>query len=279
MSSSANLDAFQSLRLMEALNSKVKSLSCFKICITVVVFSTAYHPKGNAPVEWGHQPLVSSIFKCTGDAKGTWPLYILPALFAMRVTVSWATGFSPYYLLYGAQPVFSFDVTEITWQTLDWDKVTNHKDLIVIRALQIARCDDKLHEANDKLCKTRRRAIEDLSKRVHFQFDFTDYEPGMYVWLWESHLDEIKGGKGEWTYLGPYVIHEKREHGSFVLCELSGAILKGHVNIQCLWLFYFWPEHQMLHTSLKPHAHQMLASNPLYQLDVVHANLTSVCHN
>ncbi len=86
----------------------------------------------------------------------------------------------------------------------------------------------------------------------------------MYVWLQESHLDEIKGGKGEWTYSGPYVIHKKREHGLFVLCELSGAILKGHVNIRHLQLFYFQPEHQTLRTFLKPRAHQMLASNPLY---------------
>lgn len=88
-----------------------------------VIFSTPYHPQGNAPVERAHQPLVDSLFKCTGDAKGTWPRYIHAVLFAMRVTVSRATGFSPYYLLYGAHPVFSFDLTEVTWQTLNWHTV------------------------------------------------------------------------------------------------------------------------------------------------------------
>ncbi|KAJ3991299.1 hypothetical protein F5050DRAFT_1538368, partial [Lentinula boryana] len=61
---------------------------------------------------------------------GMWPRYLHAVLFAMRVTVSRATGFSPYYLLYGVHPIFSFDITETTWQTLDWHNVRTHEDLI-----------------------------------------------------------------------------------------------------------------------------------------------------
>ncbi|KAJ3924423.1 MAG: hypothetical protein NXY57DRAFT_874429, partial [Lentinula lateritia] len=115
-----------------------------------------------------------------------------------------------------------------------------------LRALQLARKDSKLKEANEKLRESRRRAIEDMAKRVGFQWDFKDYEVGMYVWLRESAIDEIKGGKGMWTYSGPYIIHEKRDHNAFVLKELSGAILPGHVNIRRLRLFYYRPDHQTL---------------------------------
>ncbi len=96
-----------------------------------------------------------------------------------------------------------------------------------------------MEQANAKLKESRRLAIENLAKRHHFQFDFSDYEEGMYVWLRESRLDEIKQGKGEWTYSGPYVIHKKRDRDVFKLRELSGAIRKGHVNIRQLRLFYF----------------------------------------
>ncbi|KAI0323706.1 hypothetical protein GY45DRAFT_1211979, partial [Cubamyces sp. BRFM 1775] len=54
-------------------------------------------------------------------------------LFAMRTTESRATGFSPFYLLYGEHPVVLFDVEKATWQTLDWDQVHLHEDLIAIR--------------------------------------------------------------------------------------------------------------------------------------------------
>ncbi|KAJ3743873.1 hypothetical protein DFH05DRAFT_1369700, partial [Lentinula detonsa] len=115
-----------------------------------------------------------------------------------------------------------------------------------LRALQLSRRDPKLREANERLRETRRRAIADLAKRSGFQWDFADYEVGMYVWLRESQMDEIKGGKGLWTYSGPYIIHEKRERDTFVLRELSGAILPGHVNIRRLRLFYYRPDHQTL---------------------------------
>ena len=154
-----------------------------------------------------------------------------PVLFSMRVTVSRATGFSPYYLLYGTHPVFSFDLTEITWQTLDWHTVRTHEELIAMRALQLARRDPKLKEANEKIRASRQCAIDDMAKRIGFNWDFQDFEEGMYVWLRESAIDEIQGGKGLWTYSGPYIIHEKWDRDSFVLKELSGAILPGHVNI------------------------------------------------
>ncbi|KAJ6525345.1 hypothetical protein B0H19DRAFT_860880, partial [Mycena capillaripes] len=53
--------------------------------------------------------------------------------------VSRATGYSPYYWLYGVRPVFSFDINEITWQTLHRHKVRTHAELLAIRAQQLAR--------------------------------------------------------------------------------------------------------------------------------------------
>ncbi|KAJ3832210.1 hypothetical protein F5878DRAFT_494540, partial [Lentinula raphanica] len=115
-----------------------------------------------------------------------------------------------------------------------------------MRALQLARRDPKLKEANVKIQESRKRAIDDMARRHGFQWDFKDYEEGMYVWLRESAIDEIKGGKGLWTYSGPYIIHEKQDHDSFILKELSGAILPGHVNIRRLRLFFYRPTHQTL---------------------------------
>ena len=176
------------------LNSRKKS-SHYSEHSTIV--STPYHPEGQAPVERAHLPLVEAIFKCTGDAKGRWPLYLEPGLFAIRVTVSQATGYSPYFLLYEVHPVFAFDIDEVTWQTLDWNKVRTHVELLAIWILQIQRRDPKMKEANERLKETRHRAIDDWAKCHHYHFDFADYEEGMYVWLRESQWDETKGHKGD----------------------------------------------------------------------------------
>lgn len=241
-----------------------------------VIFSTPYHPEGNAPVERSHDTFINCLFKLTGDAKGTWPQHVHAVLFAMRTTVSRATGYSPFYLLYGQHPVFSFDAEEVTWQTLDWHQVHTHEDLVTIRARQILRRDASLEDAHDRLRASRRKAIEDQAKRHHYRFDFADYEEGMYVWLRESRLDEIKSGKGEWTYAGPYIIHERRDKESFVLRELSGAVLRGHVNIRRLRLFFFRPDNQTLRTRppILPE-HDARASNPLSTLSQTYAYRTA----
>ncbi|THU85287.1 hypothetical protein K435DRAFT_590636, partial [Dendrothele bispora CBS 962.96] len=80
-----------------------------------------------------------AIFKACGDSQGKWPLYLAAGLFAVRITVSRSTGYSPYFLLYGIHPVMSFDITEHTWQTLDWDRVQTHEELLAIRILQLMR--------------------------------------------------------------------------------------------------------------------------------------------
>ncbi|KAE9390388.1 hypothetical protein BT96DRAFT_833488, partial [Gymnopus androsaceus JB14] len=97
---------------------------------------------------------------------------------------------------------------------------------------------------------SRQRAINNLMKRHHNQLDFHEYEPGMYVWLRESQLETQKGNKTDWTYSGPYVIHAKRESGSFVLRELNGAIMHRHVHVQRLRLFFFHPDNQTLNSSI-----------------------------
>lgn len=237
-----------------------------------VIFSTPYHPQGNAPIERAHQPLVDSLFKCTGDAKGNWPRYMHAILFAMRVTVSRATRFSPYYLLYGTHPVFFIYLAEVTWQTLDWHTVRTHEELIAMQSLQLSHRDPKIKEANNKLRESRRQAIEDMAKRVGFQWGFRGYEVSMYVWLRESVLDEIKGGKGLWTYSGPYIIHKKQDHDAFVLMELNGVILPGHVNIQRLRLFYYRPDNQTLKATIpqpQQSIHSTEVEGPSFRLDQV----------
>ncbi|THU81529.1 hypothetical protein K435DRAFT_693342 [Dendrothele bispora CBS 962.96] len=207
--------------------------------------------------------------KTVGDSKGLWPNFLYAALFTIRITTSRATGFSPYYLLYGTHPVLSFDVTESTWQTLDWDKVSSTSDLLALRIRQLQRRDPKLEEASNKLKSTRRKAIEDFAKRHHFQFDFSAYEPGMWVWLRESQLENLIGDKAHWTYSGPYIVHEKLHNDAFILQELDGTLMRGHVNIRRLRLFFFRPDNQTLRTRIPSNPAQPPRNvNPTFRADI-----------
>ncbi|THU76024.1 hypothetical protein K435DRAFT_705840 [Dendrothele bispora CBS 962.96] len=207
--------------------------------------------------------------KTVGDSVGLWPSFLHAALFTIQITTSRATGFSPYYLLYGTHPVLSFDVTEATWQTLDWDKVSSTVDLLALRIFQLQRRDPKLEEASKELRKTRRRAIEDFARRHHHQFNFSKYKPGMWVWLRESQLENLIVDKAHWTYSGPYVIHEKLQKDAFILQELDGTLMKGHVNIRRLRLFFFQPDNQTLRTRIPSNpAQPPQNANPVFRADV-----------
>ncbi|KIK51895.1 hypothetical protein GYMLUDRAFT_115402, partial [Collybiopsis luxurians FD-317 M1] len=104
-----------------------------------IIVSTPYHLQGNGVVERSHVPLVEAIVKAVGDAIGNWPYLLSPALFVIWITASRVTGFSPYYLHYGVHPVLSFNVLEVTWQMLDWDKVATTAKLLTMRILQLQR--------------------------------------------------------------------------------------------------------------------------------------------
>ncbi|KAJ3754881.1 hypothetical protein EV360DRAFT_16930, partial [Lentinula raphanica] len=112
-------------------------------------------------------------------------------------------------------------------------------ELLTIRILQLQRRDASLRLSYAKVRLSRKRAIEDQLRRHGGKYDFHEYEGGMYVWLRESQLKTQKGNKGDWTYSGPYIIHKKTKKGAFVLRELDGSVMRGHVHAQRLRLFFF----------------------------------------
>jgi hypothetical protein len=105
--------------------------------ITIII-SSPYHPQGNAVVERAHQVLVNALTRVSGDRPSSWPLFLQVVLLTIRCTASRMTGYAPYYLLYGRQPLLAFDIADRTWESLGWDKVMTTEDLITIRAEQIA---------------------------------------------------------------------------------------------------------------------------------------------
>ena len=79
-----------------------------------------YNPSVNGIVERGHGVYIESIWKILQGNTTKWPEILPLVIWADRVTTKRTTGSSPYYLLYGQQPLFPFDFTDRSWHTLDW---------------------------------------------------------------------------------------------------------------------------------------------------------------
>jgi hypothetical protein len=63
-------------------------------------------------------------------------------------------GLSPYYLSYGQQPLFAFDISDCSWHALEWPKINSMKELLAIQIKQLSQCDEYIGEASKKVEKS-----------------------------------------------------------------------------------------------------------------------------
>jgi len=68
-----------------------------------------YNSQANGVVERGHFTIREGLVKACEGNINRWPDFVHHAFFADRVTTRRATGFSPFYLLHGVDPVLPLD--------------------------------------------------------------------------------------------------------------------------------------------------------------------------
>ena len=87
-----------------------------------------------------------------GD-ESKWP-DVVPAVFwAERVTIQKSTGYSPYYLAHGVEPLLPFDLAEGTHLTPDFDGIMSMEDLIALRAKMLLKRPQDLARVCKKVLK------------------------------------------------------------------------------------------------------------------------------
>ena len=64
----------------------------------------------------------------------------------------------------------------------------------------------------------------------------------------ETWLDSQMGDKGALRWTGPYIVHRKLQDTTYQLRELDGIVMHRLVTANCLKIFYYRQEHQMIRT-------------------------------
>jgi hypothetical protein len=184
---------------------------------------SAYNSRANGIVERQHRTIRDSLVKaCDGDPS-RWPTVAPFVFWADRVTTRKSTGYSPYYMAHGVDPVLPFDLALATFLVPDINQPLSTDDLIAIRARQLEKRPADLAAIHDHIIASRFASVRQFVKHhAHLIRDY-DFDPGTLVLVRNSgsNMDKTKP-----RYFGPMVVLRRNRNGAYRLGELDGAISK-----------------------------------------------------
>jgi hypothetical protein len=185
-----------------------------------------YNSRAQGPIEQWHFDVCEAIMKAAEGDESKWP-EVAPAVFwAERVTIQKSTGYLPYYLAHGVEPLLPFDLAEGTYLAPDFDGVMSTEDLITLRAKMLMKRLQDLARVRDKVLKACWDSVKQLVKDLGHRVKEFNFQPGQLVLVQNSHFDKGLTNKTKPQFLRPMVVIQRTKGGSYVLRELDGALSK-----------------------------------------------------
>ena len=183
-----------------------------------------YNSRANGVVERSHFTIREAIVKaCKGDIS-QWPNKVHQAFFADRVTTSRITGYSPFYLLHGIDPVLPFDLTEATCLVQGFYEDMPTEELLALRIRQLDKRARDIEKASRKLIEARFKSKEQFERLYHKKLAKTKYQSGELVLVRNTAIESELNKKTKPRYLGPFQVVRQTEGGSYVLKEMDGTV-------------------------------------------------------
>ena len=189
-----------------------------------------YNSRANGVVERGHFTIREALVKmCKGDIN-KWPRLVHHAFFADRITVRRQTGYSPYFLLYGTEPLLPFDLAEASFMSEAYHPGMTAEELLIARIQQLQKKPEDIKLAAKTLKDHRIRSKKLFEQRFHARLRQDSFEPGSLVLVRNSATEMELNRKTKPRYLGPYQVVRAHDGGrSYILAELDGTIWNKYV--------------------------------------------------
>jgi hypothetical protein len=193
---------------------------------SIRIQASSHNPQAMGKIEGGHKPVVNALAKMTG----AWPDNLPTVLHADRVSIQESTGYSPYQMVTGQNPVLPIELSLPTWQTLPFRQVKSREELLAVRAMQLDLRDQFVKDAASRVQRLRagKKEFWDDHKEIRRQ----ELRPGDLVLLWDSvrEIDMSRMRKLDARWLGPYRVSmnapPRAERGTYQLEDLDGTLFR-----------------------------------------------------
>ena len=186
-----------------------------------------YNSQANGVVERRHFTIWEALVKMCGGEISKWPTLLPAALFADRISVRQATGFSPYYLLHGVHPILPCNLAEVTFVIPQQKECLTDTELLIAQTRQITKMPDDLNQARETLSKSRFRSKEAFKAKFGRRIHQTSFKPGDFVLIQNTQNKKTVAinHKIKNQYMGPYRVVRETRGKAYVIEELNRNVL------------------------------------------------------
>jgi hypothetical protein len=157
-------------------------------------------------VERQHCTIRESLVKACDGNIAKWPAIAPHVFWADRATIRKSTGYSPFYMAHGTEPLLPFDLTLATFLVPDLIKPMPTEDLIATQACQLLKRDDDLDRIHDSILKARFASVRQFERQFENTISSYNFKPGNLVLVQNSASESDLGRKTKPRYLGPMVV-------------------------------------------------------------------------
>ena len=140
-----------------------------------------YNSRAQGPIERKHYDVREAIIKAADGDESKWPEVTPSVFWAERVSIQKSTGYSPYFIAHGVEPLLPFDLAEATYLSPKMDHIMSTEDLIAQRAIMLQKRPQDLEHVRAMVLKARWSSVKQLEKSMKGRIQDFDFKPGDLV--------------------------------------------------------------------------------------------------